>query len=79
MTLRPEDKIVTLLSDWLRRHVGNDELRREVLAVGTDELAPGQADAVAELLAELETAAPDERGGVEMVARETLEALAMGE
>ena len=47
--------------------------------VGTDELAPGQREAVGELLNELTSAAPGGRGGLEMVVRETLEALADGD
>jgi hypothetical protein len=47
--------------------------------VGTDELAPAQRVAVEELLVELRNALPGERGDLEMVVRETLEALAYGE
>ena len=68
-----------MLSHWLTRQLGNDELRRAVEEVGTDELAPGQREAVEELLGELATAVPGERGGLEMVVRETLEALAYGD
>jgi hypothetical protein len=76
---RPDDQLVTLLSHWLTRQLGNEELRRAVEKVGTDELAPGQREAVEELLTELRTALPGERGGLEMVVRETLEALAYGD
>jgi hypothetical protein len=72
--LRPDDRIVTVLSQWLARHVGDDELRESVEAIGTDELSPGQAEAVEELLTEL----GDDRGQNEMLVRETLEALALG-
>jgi len=44
--------VSTLLSQWLARHVGEDELRREVESIGTAELSAGQAKAVDELLAE---------------------------
>jgi hypothetical protein len=71
---RADDRIVSLLSQWLARHVGDDELRREVEAIGTDELSPEQAEAVGELLAELGA----DRGQNEMLVRETLEALALG-
>lgn len=74
---RPDDRIVTALSRWLARHVGDEELRREVEAVGLDELAPGQVEAVEELLQALE--AQPGRGTLERIARETLEALALGE
>ena len=71
---RADDRIVTLLSQWLARHVGDDELRREVESIGTAELSAGQAKAVDELLAELSS----DRGQNEMLVRETLEALALG-
>lgn len=73
---RPENRLVSVLSHWLARHVGDEELRARVEAVGTAELAPRQAEAVRELLAELR--APKGRGELEMVARETLEALVLG-
>ena len=71
---RADDRIVTLLSQWLARHVTDDELRRRVEAIGTDELSATQAQAVEELLAELGA----DRGQNEMLVRETLEALALG-
>jgi hypothetical protein len=71
---RADDRIVTLLSQWLARHLGDEELRRGVESIGTDELSPGQAEAVHELLAELGS----DRGQDEMLVRETLEALALG-
>jgi hypothetical protein len=71
---RADDRIVTVLSQWLARHVGDDELRREIESIGTDGLSPEQAQAVGELLAEL----GGDRGQNEMLVRETLEALALG-
>ena len=71
---RADDQIVTLLSQWPARHVSDDELRRRVEAIGTDELSATQAQAVEELLAELGA----DRGQNEMLVRETLEALALG-
>jgi diaminohydroxyphosphoribosylaminopyrimidine deaminase/5-amino-6-(5-phosphoribosylamino)uracil reductase len=71
---RADDRIVTLLSQWLARHVSDDELRRRIEAIGTDELSATQAEAVQELLAEL----GGDRGQNEMLVRETLEALALG-
>jgi hypothetical protein len=76
---RADDEIVTLLSHWLVRTLGNDELRKALESIGTEELAPGQRDAVEELLAELRGALPGERGDLEMVVRETLETLAYGD
>ena len=74
---RADDRLVTLLSNWLARQIGDDDLRRAVEAIGTAELAPDQAEAVDELLAELR-AHTASRGELEKVARETLEALALG-
>lgn len=76
--MSPEDRIVTLLSRWLARHLDNVRLREEIVAAGRDGLSPEQAEAVDELLAELGHAQPKERGGVEVAVRETLEALALG-
>jgi hypothetical protein len=76
---RADDRLVTLLSHWLTRQLSNDELLQRVEEVGTDALAPGQTEAVTELVEELRSAAPGERGGLEMVVRETLEALADGD
>ncbi|HYZ78738.1 MAG TPA: hypothetical protein VE596_15340 [Gaiellaceae bacterium] len=73
-TERADDRIVTLLSQWLARHIDDEGLRRGVESIGTGELSPGQAEAVRELLAEL---GPD-WGRNEMLVRETLEALALG-
>jgi len=76
---RADDQLVTMLSHWLTRTLGNDELRRKVLEIGTDELAPGQRAAVNELLTELATAAPGERGRLEVIVRETVETLVYGD
>ncbi len=76
---RADDRIVTALSQWLARHIDDDELRRRIEAIGTDELAPGQAGAVEELLGELTRQSPARRGDMEMLARETVEALALGD
>ena len=72
--LRPDDRIVSVLSQWLARHVSDEELRRRVEAIGTAELSPAQAEAVEELLADLGA----DHGQDEMLVRETLEALALG-
>ena len=76
---RTDDEIVSLLSRWLMRTLGNDELRKRIEEIGTAELAPGQRAAVEELLVALASAFPGERGDLEMVVRETVEALAYGE
>ncbi len=77
--VRADDRIVTLLSQWLVGTLGNDELRREIEAADGDELAPGQRRAVDELLVELREALPGERAGLQVAVREALEALAYGE
>jgi superfamily II helicase len=71
---RADDQIVTVLSQWLARHVSDEELRRRVEAIGVDDLSPVQTKAVEELLADLGA----DRGQNEMLVRETLEALALG-
>jgi hypothetical protein len=76
---RTDDEIVSLLSQWLMGSLGNDELRKRVEEVGTADLAPGQRTAVDELLVGLGNAFPGERGDLDRVVRETLEALAYGE
>jgi hypothetical protein len=76
---RADDEIVTLLSQWLMVSLGNDELRKRIEEIGTAELAPGQREAVDELLVSLAHAFPGERGDLEMVVRETVESLAYGE
>ena len=70
------DQLVTLLSRWLARHVGDDRLLSELDAVHAGELSAEQAELVAELARGLRARAG--RGELEMVARETLEALALG-
>ena len=75
---RTDDRLITLISRWLGRHIGNAELRRGIAETGRDGLAPGQEEALQELAERLETAQPGERGELEMIARETLEALALG-
>ena len=73
---RTDDRIVHTISRWLARHIGDDELRTELGSVDMGELSPDQAAAVAELRDEL--AAGGERAEIEMVARETVEAVALG-
>jgi hypothetical protein len=52
---RADDEIVTHLSHWLTRQLGNDELRRKLEEIGTDELPPAGREMVKELVAEPET------------------------
>ncbi len=76
MSTSPENHLVNVLSHWLARHVDDDELRRELESVDTSALSPEQSEAVCELRDEL--AGSNGRGGLEMVVRETLEAVALG-
>lgn len=76
---RADDQIVTHLSHWLTRQLGNDELRRKLEAVGTDELPPVGRELVKELLVELGGAVPGERGQLEVLVRETVETLVYGD
>ena len=75
-TRRADDRLVTIISGWLAGHVSEGELWRELEGARHAELAPDQAEAVDELRAEL--AKESRRGELQMVARETLEALALG-
>jgi hypothetical protein len=72
------DQIVNLISTWLGGRLTDEALQLEIDRVGAAGLAPGQAQAVDELRRELERSASDERGELERVARETLEAVALG-
>ena len=71
-----EDRIVTLLSKWLARHVDDAGLKAALDEAETDALAPEQAEAVELLIADLEERPP--RAQLEVAVRETLEALALG-
>ena len=74
---RADDRLVTVISRWLARHVSDDELLAELDGMEAGELDTGQSEAVDELRAEL-SAGAGRRAELEMVARETLEALALG-
>ena len=76
---RTDDRLISLISRWLGRHIGNAELRRGIEETGSDGLGAGQLEALGELTERLDTAQPGERGELEMIARETLEALALGD
>jgi hypothetical protein len=73
-----EDEIVSALSHWLAAHYGNARLRSELREIGTDGLSPDQRSAVEELQRELDVAPEGVRGSLEMLVRETLEAVALG-
>jgi hypothetical protein len=76
MSTSPDNHLVTVLSHWLARHIDNAELLRELEAVDTSALSPAQAEAVRELREEI--VSTNGRGELEMVVRETLEAVALG-
>jgi hypothetical protein len=76
MSTSPESRLVNVLSHWLARHVDNAELLRELEAVDTSSLTSTQRQAVQELRDEL--VSTNGRGELEMVVRETLEAVALG-
>jgi hypothetical protein len=76
MSTRPDDELVNLLSQWLARHVDDDQLRERLAAADAEHLTERQRHALGELRAELDGGI--DRGELEMVARETLEALALG-
>jgi hypothetical protein len=76
MSTSPENQLVNVLSHWLARHIGNAELLRELEAVDTSALSPAQVEAVQELREEV--VSTNGRGDLEMVVRETLEAVALG-
>jgi hypothetical protein len=73
---RTDDRLVTVISRWLARHVSDEDLLGELDSADTGELAEDQAEAVGELRAELRKS--NGQAELEMVARETLEALALG-
>ena len=73
-----EDRIISLLSHWLARHLGNDELRARLDEIEVGKLGDVEAEALEELRAELAAAKPHERALLEPVVRETIEALALG-
>jgi hypothetical protein len=73
---RADDRLVTIISAWLAGHVSEGEVRQALDGARRAELAPDQVEAVDELRAEL---VDGTRGGeLQRVARETLEALALG-
>jgi uncharacterized protein with von Willebrand factor type A (vWA) domain len=76
MSTSPENHLVNVLSHWLARHVDNKELFRELETIDMSALSPSQAEAVQELREEL--VSTNGRGELEMVVRETLEAVALG-
>ena len=80
MSTRPEltsDRLVNVLSQWLAGHVSDDELRSFIDDQPLDELSRDGSELAAELREELESESSS-RGDVEMLVRETIEAIALG-
>ena len=75
---RHADRIVTLLSRWLAGHLSNEQLDRELRAIGTHELSPGEAEAIEDVLTDLADAGTHDRAQLQVAVREALEALALG-
>jgi len=71
---RPADALVTAISEWLAGHSSDDRLEAELASVDPHGLDPEQREAVEELLEGLRDEGA-KRAEVNMVARETLQAL----
>ena len=69
---RPDDLLVNQLSQWLARHITDEELRGLLAEVDVNALARDQAEAVDELRAALDHSS---RAELEVAVRETMEAL----
>ncbi len=75
--MNPEDPFVTAISRWLAGHADDATLLTELQNEPRDGLSPGQIEAVRELVEEL-SGPHATHARLQMVARETLEALALG-
>jgi hypothetical protein len=75
--MNPEDTLVTAISEWLAGHLGDAELLGRLESLPKEGLSSQQREAVDELVAELSQPQAS-RGRLQMVARETLETLALG-
>jgi hypothetical protein len=76
MSMSPENQLVNVLSHWLARHVDNAVLKGELDSLDLSQLSADQREAVDELREEL--VSTNGQGELEMVVRETLEAVALG-
>jgi hypothetical protein len=76
--MSPDDRIVRLLSEWLARHLDNEQLLTALQETDLTGLDPEAREAVEELVAELPQRGRLERGGLEVLVRETIELLALG-
>jgi hypothetical protein len=73
---RADDELITVLSRWLAGHLSEEDMRRAVRSAELATLSAAQSEAMRELLDELDR--DGSRAGLEMVVRETVEALALG-
>jgi hypothetical protein len=73
MSIPPEDRAIDLITHWLTGQIDDDAIRAELTTEG---LAGEGAEAVGELIDELNKPETS-RGHLNMVARETVEALAL--
>jgi hypothetical protein len=72
--MSPEDRSIDLITHWLTGQIDDDAIKA---GLTTDGLSGEGAEAVEELMTELRRDHAS-RGHLNMVARETIEALAMG-
>jgi hypothetical protein len=72
--MSPEDRTIDLITHWLTGQIDDDAIKA---GLTTDGLSGEGAEAVEELMTELRRDDAS-RGHLNMVARETIEALAMG-
>jgi hypothetical protein len=76
--VRPDDEIVTVLSEWLAFGSGTEELRTRLEEINRSGLDGEAAEAVNDLLGELGSESSNGQGHLERHVRETLDAVALG-
>jgi hypothetical protein len=74
-TIRAGDRIVSTIARWLTGHISDEEVRAALDGVDLTLLSPDQAEAVVEFQTELDLGT--ERPALEMIARETLQDVAV--
>jgi hypothetical protein len=74
-TIRVGDRIVSTIARWLTGHISDEEVRAALDAVDLTLLSPDQAKALLEFQSELDIGT--ERPALEMIARETLQDVAV--
>jgi len=78
MPTSPDTRVVNLLSRWLAGHAPDEELARELRIVDPGSFGPEGEELVEELAEELNAEHGADRGDLERLVRETLEAVALG-